>query len=119
MGAHAGQERVGGLVQELDGSGVRLERVVAGQHLDGLLVVTEQVRGLDLEVAPEVADAVAAVERAADDVVQAQAALAVADDQGHVRVERGLLSGGHDGQARPSVMTGAVMGFLRGWGAAG
>ena len=79
------------------------------------LVGAEQVRGLDLEVAPEVADAVAAVQRAADDVVQAQAALAVADDLGHVGVERGLLAGGHERQVRgPSPMAGVLMRCLRG-----
>jgi hypothetical protein len=78
--AHPRQEWVGGLVQELDRGGVRLAGGVAGQQVHRLLVGAQQVRGLDLEVSPEVANAVAAVQRAADDVVQTQVALAVPDD---------------------------------------
>jgi hypothetical protein len=60
---------------------VRPEGVVVQQLGDGVVGGAEQVWDLDVEVAPEVPHAVAAVERTADDVVEAQAALAVADDE--------------------------------------
>src|SRR5260370_3517231 len=70
---------------------------MAEQQADRLIGGAQQVGCLVLEVAPEVAYAVAAVQRAADDVVQRQAGLAVGDDLRHVRVERRDLIGRSSG----------------------
>jgi hypothetical protein len=96
VGFDAGEKRVGGLVEQLDRGHVGLEGLVVDELLDGLVGGAEQVGHLDVVVAPEVAYAVAAVEGAADDVVERQAGFAVADDERHVRVEVGLgLVGEH------------------------
>jgi hypothetical protein len=72
MGLDAGEKRVRGLVEDLDRSDAWLEGVVRGQELDGVIGGAEQVRGPDIEVSPEVPDAVSAVERASDDVVEGE-----------------------------------------------
>jgi hypothetical protein len=95
VGFDAGQERVGGLVEQLDRCDRGAEGPVADQHLDRLLGGAQQVGCFVLEVAPEVAHAIAAVEGAADDVVQRQPGLSVSDDLRHVRVQRCRLVGGH------------------------
>jgi hypothetical protein len=94
----AGQKRVGSLIQELERRDVRPERVMAGEHADGLIIIAQQVWCIDLEVPPELADTVPAIQWAADDVIQAQAAFAIADDQRHIRVQGSLLIGGHQRQ---------------------
>ena len=80
-----------GMRRDRPSPGLPNERLVADEHLDRLPRGAQKVGGLVLEVAPEVADAVAAVQRAAADVIQRQPGLAVRDDLRHVRVQRGDL----------------------------
>jgi hypothetical protein len=92
------QHRVRGAVEQLDRRLVRAEVPVPGQRGDGFLVAHQPPRRLQLEVVEQVPHAVAAVERAADDVVQRQPGLAVLDHVGEGGLHAGDLLAGQQQQ---------------------
>src|SRR5579859_576394 len=76
---HAWQEGVGRPVEDLDRRRIGPEGPMAGQEIDRLAIADHQVWLLHREVLKEMANAITAVERAADNMIEAQAGFPVLD----------------------------------------
>lgn len=75
-----GQKWISSSVEELDRSDMRLERPVANQLLHSRLIAHNELWLLHVKVVEEVTDTITAIERAADDVIEAQPRFSVVHD---------------------------------------
>ena len=77
---HAGKEGIGSTVEQLNWGDVFPKGPMLDQFAHCRVIVEDEMRFLHFEVRKEVSDAVSAIERAADDMVEAQAAFSVVDN---------------------------------------
>ncbi|GHC99905.1 hypothetical protein GCM10019060_33020 [Novosphingobium pokkalii] len=77
---HERQKRIGRAIKDLDGCDVGNEGPMRDQRCHGLFIIHHEVRALHLEVVEQVPHAVAAIEWAPDDMVQAEAGFPIFHD---------------------------------------
>jgi hypothetical protein len=74
---HSWQKRVRCAIEDLNGGLVLAERPMTSERVDGGPVVHDQMGPFHLEILEKVAHAITAIERASDDVIEAQARLPI------------------------------------------